>query len=58
MKNMGKCIVCGSEIPKDREKKDTCSSMCAMIKMAAWSQYLHKHKDELTRKAVEEYEKG
>jgi len=49
-----KCIVCGKEIKK-RYGKDTCSLECGLKKAAAWSRYLLIHKDEIMKKALEEY---
>ena len=52
---MAKCIICKKDIPKEREKKDTCSDACAFKKMAAWAEYIHTYKDELMKRAVLEF---
>lgn len=50
----GKCVVCGKEIPENRKKKDTCSDDCGYTKVAAWANYISRHKAEIMSAAIKE----
>lgn len=52
---MAKCVMCQREIPNARKNKDTCSSECALEKMAAWTLFLAYNKVELIKEAVKWY---
>jgi len=53
-----KCVICGKEFDEVRRGfKDTCSSECGFKKSMAWSLYISRHKNEIMKKAIEEYKR-
>ena len=52
------CIVCGKEFDEySGEDENTCSYECYCEKAKAVALYIRRHRDEIIKKAIEEYKK-